>query len=95
MSGQPKPKTLGEIVKLLRTTYGIRRDDLEQAARLPPGTVRRIEQGRLWPTWPTLDLLCAHPSMHTLIQVCVREGVELGARPDPGPDGSGRRAGVR
>jgi DNA-binding XRE family transcriptional regulator len=76
----------------MRRAHGIRRDELDQAAGLPPGTVRRIEQGRLSPAWPTLDRLCAHPSMRTLIEVCVREGVELGARPEAGPNGSGRGA---
>jgi DNA-binding XRE family transcriptional regulator len=80
MSG-PRFKTLGDVVKLLRQRYGIGRDALNAAVGLPFGTVKRIEQGRYWPPWETLDKLCAHPSMRRLIEVCVREGVDLGARP--------------
>lgn len=78
-----QPKQLGDVVKELRFVYGITRDQLDTAAGLPFGTIKRIEQGKLWPSWVTLDKLCAHPSMHTLIERCVRDNVELGVRPPP------------
>ncbi len=78
-----KPKTLGEVVKALRHRYGIGREALNAAAGLPFGTVKRIEQGKLRPSWAAIDKLCAHPSMRTLIEVCAREGIELGVRPPP------------
>ena len=83
---QAASKQLGVIVKELRVACGLTRDQLEIAAGLPFGTVQRIEQGRLWPSWATLDKLCAHPSMRTLIETCVRQGVELGVRPPHKPN---------
>jgi hypothetical protein len=51
---------------------------------LPFGTVKRIEQGKYRPPWSVLDKLCSsQPSMRALIEACVREGVELSARPPP------------
>jgi transcriptional regulator with XRE-family HTH domain len=82
-----KPKSLGDVVLALRTSYGITRVRLEEAAKLQPGTVRRVEQGKLWPSWGMLERLCAHPSMRALIETCVRYGVELGVRPPPKPQG--------
>lgn len=83
---QAAAKQLGVIVKELRAASGLTRNELEIAARLPFGTIQRIEQGKLWPAWATLDKLCAHPCMRALIATCVRQGVELNVQPPPKND---------
>ncbi len=81
MSRPTKPRCLGEVVMALRSGAGLTRDALAAATGISLVTLRRMEQGRLQPAWPILEKLCAHPSMRTLIEVCVREGIDLGQRP--------------
>jgi DNA-binding XRE family transcriptional regulator len=77
----PRFKHLGEVVRYLRHAAGLTKTELDYAAGLSPGTLRRIEDGRYFPPWTTFDKLCAHFSMKSLVEVCVREGVQLGIRP--------------
>jgi DNA-binding XRE family transcriptional regulator len=83
VSDTPRFKHLGEVVRYLRHASGLTRSELDIEAGLKPGTVQRIEEGTHFPTWPTFERLCAHPSMHALVATCERHGVELGARPPP------------
>ena len=52
--GEPGKDEFGDRLKEFREALGLSQERLAQAAGIPTSSYVKVEQGKAWPTWPTV-----------------------------------------